>query len=153
MGTPLKKVKDLPKSIMTHMPFVMFRPHLHEHNGKEYIIMDYLYFYKNLEVTSPYQDGEYFDEMPLNNLLAFNAECFDKSVKKMVIKNTYYFNANLKTDTLRFQMKASPQTIEAYNKANPNNPIGHEGYVDPETGLPMFFTDDCVIIIPPLPPS
>lgn len=154
MGKPLKKIKDLPKSIITHMPFIMFRPHLKEHDGKEYMIMDYLYFYKNLIVTSPYQNGEYFDEMPVNNVLAFKAEAFDKKVKTRVIKNTYYFNVNFKTDTLGFKMDASEQTIQAYNKANPKNPLGgHEGYVHPVTGLPMFFTEECEIIIPPPPPG
>ena len=153
LGIPLKKVKDLPKTVMTHMPFIMFRPHLHQHNGQEYIMMDYLYFYKNLEVTSPYEDGQYFDEMPANNLLLFKAESFDKTIKKMVIRNTYYFKSDLKTQDLRFQMEASQETIKAYNNSNPKNPIAGGNFIDPETGLPMFFTTDCVIVIPPVPPT
>lgn len=153
MGAPLKKLKDLPKSIITHKPFVIFRPHTTSHSGKEYAIMDYLYFYKNLEVTSPYQNGQYFDQMPADNILAFKAEAFNAKVKKMVICNTYYFNIELKTEMLGFQMETTEEVIQQYNAANPKNPIGQEGYIDPETGLPMFFTEKCDIIIPPVPPT
>lgn len=153
LGIPLKKVKDLPKSIMTHMPFIMFRPYLTEHNGNEYITMDFLYFYKNLEVTSSFNDGQYFDEMPPDNVLAFKAEAFDKGVNKMVVRNTYYFKSSLKTDRLLFRMVATEETINAYNQANPTNPIGGGSFIDNETGLPMFFTTDCEIVIPPVPPT
>ncbi|MFT7150124.1 MAG: hypothetical protein ACI82Q_001989 [Nonlabens sp.] len=151
MGTPLKKLKDLPKSIMTHKPFVIFRPHLHKHEGRSYRIMDYLYFYKNLVVTSQYQDGHYFDEMPAANLLKFEAPAFNKKVKRMVISNTYYFNAEIPESRLFFQMETSEEVINAYNKANPKNPIAQKGYVDPETGLPMFFTKECEVVMPPPP--
>ncbi|MBO3700341.1 hypothetical protein [Roseivirga sp. E12] len=153
MGTPLKKLKDLPKKIMTHMPFVMFRPHIQMHNGKSYRIMDYLYFYKNLVVTSPYQDGQYFDEMPTDNLLKFEAVAFDKNIKRMVISNTYYFNTDITETQLFFQMQTTEEVIDQYNQANPNNPIAQQGYVDPETGIPMFFTDECEIVMPPPPPT
>ncbi len=153
MGTPLKKLKDLPKSIITHKPFIIFRPYPKSHNGKEYAVMDYLYFYKNLVVTSPYQNGQYFDEMPAENLLAFKAEAFSKKVKKMVISNTYYFNVELKTEMLGFQMETTAEIIQEYNAANPKNPLGQEGYVHPDTGLPVFFTEQCDIIIPPVPPT
>lgn len=149
MGKRLKRLKDLPKSIITHKPFVIFRPHLQEHEGKQYMIMDYLYFYKNLVVNSAYPDGTYFDEIPKDNLLSFQAEAFDNRVKKMVISNTYYLNIELKADELRFQMEASKQVIQAYNKANPKNPIGKGEYVHSDTGLPMFFHEQCVIVIPP----
>ncbi len=151
MGTPLKKLKDLPKKIMTHMPFVIFRPKTKMHNGKEYRIMDYLYFYKNLVVTSQYQDGHYFDEMPPANLLKFEAPAFNKKIKRMVISNTYYFSADIKETQLFFQMETTPEVINQYNKANPKNPIAQQGFVDPETGLPMFFDDECEIVIPPPP--
>ncbi|OEK06296.1 hypothetical protein [Roseivirga misakiensis] len=153
IGTPLKKVKDLPKSIITHMPFIMFRPFLKAHNGNEYITMDFLYFYKNLRVTSPFVDGQYFDELPEGNVLKFNAETFDKSIKNMVVKNTYYFKKDLKSNTLFFRMLASQETINAYNKANPKNPIGGGDFIDRDTGLPSFFTNDCEIGIPPVPPT
>lgn len=151
MGTPLKKLKDLPKSIITHKPFVIFRPSVKEHNGKTYRIMDYLYFYKNLVVTSPYQDGYYFDEMPAANLLKFEAPAFDKKIKRMVICNTYYFNVDIPESQLFFQMETTEAVINAYNEANPKNPIAQQGYVNPETGLPMFFTEECEIVMPPPP--
>lgn len=153
IGIPLKHVRDLPASIITHMPFIMFRPFPVEHSGNQYAVMDYLYFYHDLVVTSPYSDGEYFDVMPAGNLLAFTAESFDKKVGMTVIRNTYYFNVNLCTENLKFQMSITEAVKDAYNNANPNNPIGGEGFVNPETGLPMFFTHECEIIIPPTPPS
>ena len=151
MGKNLKKIKDLPKSIITHMPFVMFRPVTKERDGKEYMIMDYLYFYKNLVVSSPYQNQQYFDEMPANDSLSFEAEAFNKKVKTMVIRNTYYFNVDLETHKLGFRMHASQEVIAAYNQANPKNPIGKEGYIEPDSGLPMFFDEECIIVIPPIP--
>lgn len=153
MGTPLKKLKDLPKSIMTHKPFVIFRPSVKEHNGKTYAIMDYLYFYKNLIVTSPYENEQYFDEMPADDQLSFEAVAFDKKVKRVVICNTYYFNVDLKNNKLLFKMNTTEAVINAYNKANPKNPIAQQGYVDPVTGLPMYFTEECEVVIPPLPPT
>ena len=153
MGVRLKKLKDMPFSIITHMPFVMFRPFTKSHDGKEYAIMDYLYFYQDLVVSSPYSDGQYFDEMPPNDLLSFTAESFNKKVGLTVIKNTYYFNTALTSKKLYFQMAITQEIIDKYNKANKKNPIASGEYVHPETGLPMFFTDECEIVIPPPPPD
>lgn len=153
IGTPLNKLKDLPKSIITHKPFVIFRPYLQKHEGQQYAIMDYLYFYKNLMVSSPYKNGQYFDEMPAGDQLSFEAVAFNKKVKRMVVSNTYYFNVNLQSSKLLFKMNAAEGVIEKYNKANPKNPIGHQGFINPDTGLPMFFTEDCEIVIPPPPPT
>ncbi len=151
MGTPLKKLKDLPKKIMTHMPFVIFRPSTKKHNGEEYRIMDFLYFYKNLVVTSQFQNEYFFDEMPADNILKFEAPAFDKQIKRMVISNTYYFNVKIPESQLLFKMEATLEVIKAYNKANPKNPIAHKGFVNPKTDLPMFFDDECDIVIPPPP--
>ncbi|OEK01998.1 hypothetical protein BFP97_10915 [Roseivirga sp. 4D4] len=153
MGTPLKKLKDLPKKIMTHMPFVIFRPHVHNHEGKTYRIMDYLYFYKNLVVTSPYEDGHYFDEMPPGNVLNFEATAFDKGIKRMVISYTYYFSTDIEENKLLFKMDTTEQVINEYNQANPKNPIAQQGYVNPITGIPMYFTEECEVVMPPPPPT
>ena len=50
-------------------------------------------------------------------------------------------------------MYITEAVMDAYNAANPDNPIGGGNFVNPETGLPMFFTHECEIIIPPTPPS
>lgn len=149
LGKSLKKLKDLPKSIITHMPFVMFRPMTIEKDGKTYAIMDFLYFYQDLMVTSPFENGQYFDEMPQNDTLSFDAISFKKKVGLRVIRNTYYFNTDLTDKKLLFRMYATEKVLKKYNDAHPKNPIGLDGYVEPTDGLPMFFTADCEIVIPP----
>lgn len=153
---PVKKIKQLPGDMITHMPFIIFKPMEVQIGGKNYTPMVFLYFSRNLQIAPDYPDGYAFDSMPTDNQLSFSAT-FDKSVKYTVLKNTYYFATDLAKDRLAFIMKMSQDTVNKYNAANPTNPInGHfptEGE-DSSTIHPVqFINAECDVIIPPFPPS
>ncbi len=150
---PVRKIKQLPKDMITHMPFIIFKPMEVTIGGNKYVPMVFLYFSRNLSVVPDYPDGHTFDSMPTNNQLSFSAT-FDKSTKYTVLMNTYYFAPDLATNKLGFIMSMSQETVSEYNAANPNNPINGGFSSEAETIHPVqFINAECDVIIPPFPPS
>lgn len=153
---PVKKIKQLPGELITHMPFVIFKPMEVEINGKKYMPMVFLYFSRNLEIQAAYPDNTAFDSMPNDNTLSFEAS-FNKSTKYTVLKNTYYFALGLATSKLGFKMNMSEETVNEYNQANSQNPI-HGGFSEETTEnkhakTVQFINAECDVIIPPFPPT
>jgi hypothetical protein len=152
MGYQLETFKDLPKDIITHMPFIIFSPKTISINGATYIPMHFLYFFKNLDVFSEknIENGHVFDKMPSNGTISFKGN-FKEEIGYSVIKNIYYFNEKLATETLRFKMNISEADKIKYNLANRDNRIKLDKVKNTtETTLkPEFLTVDCDIIIPP----
>lgn len=153
---PVKKIKQLPGEIITHMPFIIFKPMEVIINGNKYVPMVFLYFSRNLDILATYPDNTTFDSMPEDNVLSFSAS-FNKGTKYTVLKNTYYFAPDLATNKLGFMMSMTENTVNEYNKANPTNPI-HGGFSEDGTEnkhakTVQFINAECDVIIPPFPPT
>ncbi|PIQ49874.1 MAG: hypothetical protein COW03_02510 [Cytophagales bacterium CG12_big_fil_rev_8_21_14_0_65_40_12] len=149
MGYSMETFKDMPKDIITHMPFIMFAPKTVVIQDKEYIPMHFLYFFKNLDISNKngIENGHVFDEMPKDSTLTFEG-VFKENVGYSVIRQVYYFNRQLSSSELSFKMNISESDKVKYNLANRDNRIKLKPNLQTTFG-PEFLTEDCVIIIPP----
>ena len=151
MGYEMETFKDLPKDVITHMPFIIFAPNRPVIGGEVYVPMHFLYIFKNLNVFSQdgYENGHVFDEMPPNSTLTFKSN-FKEEVGYSVIRTTYYFNVKLGRETLKFKMNISESDKVKYNLANRDNRLPLANGVS-MAFTPEFFTEECDVNIPPPP--
>tara|TARA_R110001599_G_scaffold293529_2_gene497402 strand:+ start:1281 stop:1772 length:492 start_codon:yes stop_codon:yes gene_type:complete len=151
MGYEMETFRDLPKDVITHMPFIIFAPNRPIIDGEEYVPMHFLYIFKNLDVFSQdgYENGHVFDEMPSNSTLTFKSD-FKEDVGYSVIRSIYYFNVKLGLKTLKFKMNISESDKVKYNLANRDNrlPLASDSSF---ALMPEFFTAECDTTIPPPP--
>ncbi|WP_323757522.1 hypothetical protein [Roseivirga sp.] len=149
MGYEMETFRDLPKDVITHMPFIIFAPKRPVIAGEVYVPMHFLYIFKNLDVFSEegYKNGHVFDQMPPNSTLSFKSN-FKEDVGYSVIRATYYFNVNLGRETLKFKMNISESDKIKYNLANRDNRLALTGNSSLEF-MPEFFTEECDVNIPP----
>ena len=149
MGYELELLRDLPKDMITHMPFIIFTPNRPVIGNEVYIPMHFVYLSKNLNVFSQdgIDNGHVFDKMPPNNTLTFKSN-FEENVGYSVIRNTYYFNVKLALKTIKFKMNLSESDKIKYNLANRDNRLP----LHKNSGVfecIEFFTEECDGTIPP----